>query len=138
MERTQRVFDGFAHVEAAEPAALAAHLFVRSFSGVLDKSETRLKWYPVLKNLSQQGGFESELRLLRGSDVTSAARRLALECVLLWESAALAARWTEDLWLLGAGRAALSSSDPFETALGALRRAGGNHPAEAFGRLARP
>ncbi|MBB6406813.1 hypothetical protein [Arthrobacter sp. AZCC_0090] len=122
MERIEPVFDGFAEVEAAEPAVVAAHLFVRSFSALTNKSEARLKRYPILKHLSQLGGFEAELRFFRGSDVkTLAAERLTLECVLLWENAALAARWNEDLWLLRAGQDALSSGDPFETTLGALR-----------------
>jgi hypothetical protein len=48
-----------------------------------------------------------------------------LECVLLWETAALAAWSSEELWLLRAGQAALSSIDPFEATLRALRRGAG-------------
>lgn len=88
-------------------------------------SQRPSNWYPVLKHLSQLGGFESEFRFFRGSDVNTPARRITLECVLLWETAALAARSSEELWLLRAGQAALSSVDPFEATLRALHRGAG-------------
>ncbi|MDI2033614.1 hypothetical protein PJL15_00713 [Paenarthrobacter nitroguajacolicus] len=88
----------------------------------MKRSQTKLNWYPVMRHLAQLGGFDSEFRLFSRGDVSRRTDMIVLESVILWESASLAGRAIQELWLLRAGQMALTSIDPLEATLSALRR----------------
>jgi hypothetical protein len=93
MTQRQPVFNGPADLEAAEPALVAAHLLVGVFGTDLDRPKARANWYPIGRQLTLIAGCESEVGFSRGSATANATRDIiALERVLLWETAALAAR----------------------------------------------
>lgn len=122
MTQRQPVFDGLADLEAAEPALVAAHLFVGVFGQSLGKPDASANWFPLAQQLTRIGGFESDVGLLRGNATASATRDdIVMECVLLWESAALASRRLSEVRLLRAGRTALASAAPVETVAAAIR-----------------
>ncbi|MFI6433436.1 hypothetical protein [Rhodococcus oryzae] len=113
MKHPPPIFGGFTHLDSAEPVLVAAHLFVRTFGAKHTYAAgARLKWHPIITELARLGGCESEFRLFGGGERSDAIGAIATECVVLWESALLAARRNEDVLLLRAGVTALSSPDP--------------------------
>lgn len=117
------VYQGMAGLESADPAELAARVFLRTFSG----AETRhVRPETVLGVLQQLAGVDEVPSMTVRGTLTTPRARYALDpvfvqCVLLWERALIAGRLSRGseayhhLVLLPAGARALAAAQPEST-----------------------
>jgi len=121
-------YDGPRGILLADRLDLAAHLFVATFLGQKTSTLPRVDLEVVgmaglQGELAALGGYTmGSFTLLATRQPWAITTQLALECVLIWERASIAARYADQVVVLEPGMRILVSSEPEAAADRAMSR----------------